>query len=1619
MADGGRQRMIRKIVKYTLRLLALLLGLVVLLLVALYLPPVQDALRRKAVTYVEENYHLRLRVDVLRLRFPLRLQVEGVEAVTPTGDTLLAAERLQVRVALLPLLGGEVALRQFTLESTAMHWVDSTGGMDLGIRVGALDLSGGHALLTEERAHLPAVRLRGGDVRLTLFAAPPDTLSDTTFAPLRWKISTDLLALDSIAFALHMPTPTTDLTVNMERGEVDSCAVDLGAQRVTASRVQILRGAYAYLADTTTVTAPSPTPVPQEAPATAPWSILVGQVQLTANRAQYGLPYGIPRPTFDPEHIGVEGLDLTVDSLYNCGSTVRVSIAELRFQERSGLTVTHTEGTVTMDSTGYSVQDFRLTTPASTLFADLTVGEEVATLVPSTPLEAQLALQLGSADLFRVIEVEHALQRQLEGRTLTFDTRLSGRVDDLRLHRLVATIPAVVDFAAEGQVRHATTPQHTAGEVTFGGTLHASRLWGSLLPQGVTLPTSRFRGSATARAGHYHALFALQTDGGKVNVQGSFSPQSDQYAAHVEVDSLPLQRFLPNDSLGRVTLTLNAEGRGFDPLAPTTRASVDLQVTRAEFQGFNYRNLLLTAQLDTGQLTGRFSSNNRGLQADLQLQGSLSPQAQKASLQGVLQRIDLTEMGFTEQPTQLSLQLDASAEATARGSYQARVTLDSVAVTLDSLTQQVPRTALSAAADSAHVEAQLTSGDLRLAFRSDTTLNSLSSAFAQAAANIQEDILAGKIDTDTLGTLLPPFRLDFYAGRNNPLNDYLYQQGVGFARADVTSSAQRGEPFGFRAEVNQLSTAEMTLDTLTAGVGGRNGQLQYFVRLANRPGNLNRMGSLALYGHAEGDSAQVMFTQHNRQGDTGLLFGLQAQLRDSAVTVTLIPQEPIFGFSTWSVNPGNYLRYGFDKRLTADLRLSHADQSFTLQSAADTTLPPGSIRLDINGIHIGKALNLFPSAPPVDGVLGTSIAFGLGDSLLVARGNLSIDTLQYNDQRVGDIGLDFAYRTDTVTGQSGSLALQINHRPALTAQGQYHPTDTASVLHMTADIPGLPLAMATPFLPDGSGSLSGWLRGHIEAREDSTGLMTNGEIRFDSTAVTVAAIGTRFGITETPIILQGNRVLFKDFGLIAPNRQPLTLNGSLDVSDFSHVMADLHLRANDFQLINVPRNRGSMVFGHANANLTADATGPLDALNIRGSADLLSGTEVTYVMQESTNSIETQTQNLVTFTSFNDTTSIVPPRPPAMLQLGGIDMLMNVTIAPDVAMAVYLSEDGQNRINLQGGGSLTYSMNRLGDTRFAGKYELTGGQVRYTPPVISAKDFTITPGGFVSWTGEMTDPSFSIRAVESVRTTVTMEDQSSRQVNFQISILLSGSLENLDIRFDLAAPEDLTLQNQLASLTPEQRQNQAMALLLYNTYTGPGTSAKVNTGNPINSFITKELNQWAQNSLRGVDLSFGIDSYNDASGGADGTRTDYSYKLSKKFFDNRVQVSVGGSVSTGANPGANTAESLVDDISLEYQLTRRDNMYLKLFRQNDYESILEGEVTETGIGFGVRKKVLKLGDLFRVTKAPTAEQKPTRAERKASRKAQRADKRRDKRQQGEKINPDSAEQAAPAVSNVQ
>ena len=73
---------------------------------------------------------------------------------------------------------------------------------------------------------------------------------------------------------------------------------------------------------------------------------------------------------------------------------------------------------------------------------------------------------------------------------------------------------------------------------------------------------------------------------------------------------------------------------------------------------------------------------------------------------------------------------------------------------------------------------------------------------------------------------------------------------------------------------------------------------------------------------------------------------------------------------------------------------------------------------------------------------------------------------------------------------------------------------------------------------------------------------------------------------------------------------------------------------------------------------------------------------------------------------------------------------------------------------------------------------------------------------------------------------------------------------------------------------------------------------------------------------------------------------------------------MGGEYSTDATADENFSQNLINDISFEYYLNERGSKYLRLFRHTGFESVLEGQITETGIGFVMKRKVGSLYDLF-------------------------------------------------------
>ena len=159
----------------------------------------------------------------------------------------------------------------------------------------------------------------------------------------------------------------------------------------------------------------------------------------------------------------------------------------------------------------------------------------------------------------------------------------------------------------------------------------------------------------------------------------------------------------------------------------------------------------------------------------------------------------------------------------------------------------------------------------------------------------------------------------------------------------------------------------------------------------------------------------------------------------------------------------------------------------------------------------------------------------------------------------------------------------------------------------------------------------------------------------------------------------------------------------------------------------------------------------------------------------------------------------------------------------------------------------------------------------------------------------------------------------------------------------------------------EERSKQAIAMLATGIYLNSGAKGGgLSMGAALNSVLQSQINSLA-GGIKGANISVGVEDRTSAETGD--TQKNFSFRYSQRFFNDRVQIVIGGKVSTGAN-ATNDAESFIDNISLEYRLDASGTRYVRVFHNKNYESILDGEITETGVGLVLRRKMDRLSELF-------------------------------------------------------
>ena len=226
---------------------------------------------------------------------------------------------------------------------------------------------------------------------------------------------------------------------------------------------------------------------------------------------------------------------------------------------------------------------------------------------------------------------------------------------------------------------------------------------------------------------------------------------------------------------------------------------------------------------------------------------------------------------------------------------------------------------------------------------------------------------------------------------------------------------------------------------------------------------------------------------------------------------------------------------------------------------------------------------------------------------------------------------------------------------------------------------------------------------------------------------------------------------------------------------------------------------------------------------------------------------------------------------------------MMVHIDPSVRLKVDLDASNDNRVELEGGGDLSMKYTPQGDLTLSGRYTLIGGMMKYALPVIPLKEFQFVNGSYVDWTGNPMNPSLNLTATERVRASVSDgDDGGSRMVNFDVSISIKNRLDAPDLIFDISAPEDAAVENELQAMGAEERSKQAIAMLATGIYLNSGAKGGgLSMGAALNSVLQSQINSLA-GGIKGANISVGVEDRTSAETGD--TQKDFSFSLFPAFL---------------------------------------------------------------------------------------------------------------------------------------
>ncbi len=619
-----------------------------------------------------------------------------------------------------------------------------------------------------------------------------------------------------------------------------------------------------------------------------------------------------------------------------------------------------------------------------------------------------------------------------------------------------------------------------------------------------------------------------------------------------------------------------------------------------------------------------------------------------------------------------------------------------------------------------------------------------------------------------------------------------------------------------------------------------------------------------------------------------------------------------------------------------------------------------------------KIVSLNKIAPEIDslqlkGIINGTLNIRQKDEVYLPICNLDISDFGINKVELGQLNIG-------IVGNKNLSEFVVNSQ--ITDEGIerfglfgkiFNPNEGQPTASLRANFSDFDLS---PFSPLGDGVID-QIRGFVSGNAEISGTFVdpeiNGSLTLNNAGIAIPYLNVNYDFEQNAKVnLIGQLFDFQNIKLTdVAESTSATLDGTIGHNSWKDWRLDLDVvtEGDRFLILNTDYEEDVLYYGTGFANGTGRIYGPTNALTITFDGATARGTSLKIPLSD------VATVGDYSFINFIEKDKVEEIEVQRTLRdYEGLEMEFDLVVTPEAEVEIIVDPKTGSTLKGTGEGILLIEINTNGKFNMFGDFVVVTGEYNYRFGGVIDKTFSVRPGGTIVWEGDPLAARLNMEAVYSLNANpAPLLDNAAytRRIPTDVVVRLTEELESPTIDFDIEFPGTSSivkseLEYRLQDPTVEERN--AFFLLAQGTFANEATSINQQA-------VTGNLIQTASGLL------------NQVLGGSN-DKFDFGVSYEQGYLDpndvlteNRIGVTVSTQISDrvlfngrfGVPVGGVSETVVAGDVEVQVLLNEEGTLRAKIFnRENEIRQFLGDQQGYTqGVGLSYEVDFNSFSELMR------------------------------------------------------